>query len=141
MGPQFIVKKDVESVYFKANVPIFVASLICSSDLGFVGYTSLYNYIFDSIHDLFKINSIFVEPVTELVEIPFGGVFSIISLSSATFNVIFSFLVHRVISEMYKAFLKCLRVVRVLLSSKSNKTFLEEEDFERIEARYQDVNS
>ena len=98
MGPQFIVKKDVESVYFKAHIPVLVAPLVRSSDLGFVSYAGLYYYIFDSIHDLFKIDSVLAEPVTELVEIPFGGVFTIISLSCTTFNVVVSLLVHRVIS-------------------------------------------
>jgi len=97
--------------------------------------TCLYNYIFYSIHDLFEIYSVFAEPVTELVEIPLGGVFAIVSFGGATFDVVFSFLVHRVISKMNKPFLQRLRIIRILLSSKPNKTLLKEENLERVEAR------
>ena len=97
--------------------------------------TCLYNYIFYSIHDLFEIYSVLAEPVTELVEVPLGGIFTVVSLGSTTFDVVFSFLVHRVICKMNKAFLQRLRIIRILLSSKPYKTLLKEEDLERVEAR------
>ena len=103
MRPQFIVQKDVESVYLEADIPVFVASLVCSCDLGLVSDAGLYDYIFNSVHDLFKIDSVLAKPVAQLIEIPFGGVLAVIILSGAAFDVVIRFLVHRVIGKMDKS--------------------------------------
>ena len=64
MGSQLLVKQDIEAVYFKAYISVFVASIVRRCDLRFVSDTCFNYNIFDSIEDLIIVNAIFRKPVS-----------------------------------------------------------------------------
>ena len=135
MRSQFGVKQDIESEDLEANISVFVTAGVRAGDLWLVSYARFDDDVLDSVHDLFEINSVFVEPVGQLKQVPLGCIFSILFIG-ATLDVVIRLLVDRIVGQMNKSFVQILRVVRVFLCCKTDKTFSKQEYLQRIKASY-----
>ena len=80
MRLQILIQQNVKSKYFKADISIFVASLVAAGDLRFVGDTRLNNNILNSVHNLRKVDAIPLKPLLQLKQIPLRGILLIIAL-------------------------------------------------------------
>ena len=142
MRLQILIQQNVKSKYFKADISIFVASLVAAGDLRFVGDTRLNNNILNSVHNLRKVDAIPLKPLLQLKQIPLRGILLIIALIIATaLYIVICPLIHRVIRQMNEPFLEVLGIIRILLRGKPNQTFLKKENLKWIKASHEYVNS
>lgn len=70
MGSQLLIKQDVKTVNFKTHISVFVASRVRRSYLWLMSYTGFNNDVFNSVKHLVIVNTIFLEEISELHEIP-----------------------------------------------------------------------
>jgi len=142
MRLQILIQQNVKSKYFKADISIFVASLVAAGDLRFVGDTRLNNNILNSVHNLRKVDAIPLKPLLQLKQIPLRGILLIIALIIATaLYIVICPLIHRVIRQMNEPFLEVLGIIRILLRGKPNQTLLKKENLKWIKASHEYVNS
>ena len=140
MGSQLLIKQNVKTVNLKTHIPVFVASRVRPCDLGLVCDACLDHYILYSVKHLIITDSVFLEIIFQLHQVPFGGVL-VLTLAAFSFHVVVSPLVDRVISQMDVSLLKHFGIVCVLLGGKPHQAFLVEENFEWLKAGDNHIDS
>ena len=102
------------------------------------------------MHNSLVVNANFFKIILELGEVPFRSIFAFFfrtgilvlsTIGTRVLNIVFVFLIHRIVSQVYVPLINIFLAVGVLLSGETDEAFLEEIDFERVEARYEGVDS
>jgi hypothetical protein len=101
---------------------------------------SFNNHIFYATKNLVVIYTVFVEKVTKLHQVPFGGVFLLFD-GALVFNEVRSFFIDGIICEMNKSFFQHFGIIGIFLCCESNQTLIKQENFQRFKAGYHNIDS
>ena len=106
------------------------------------------NHILNTVHHCLEVYPNFVEVVLELRQVPLRSVLSIViirllfaAIGTGVLDVVLVLLIHRVIRQMNEPLIYIFLAVCVFLRREASQTFLEEVNFQRVEARDERVDA
>lgn len=124
MRLQILIQQNIEAKYLKADISIFVAPLVAACDLRLVGNASLDDNVLDSIHNLWKVNPVSLEPFLKLKQVPLRCVLLIfLTVDGTTLDIVIGPFIYWIVCQMDKALFKMFRIVWIFLSCETYQTF------------------